>query len=188
MTAPASQPLELAVIACDQAPDLEVAVRRLHDRCRMTAGPLRNARITIVDNGSTDGTWLAAQALAAELDGVASRRTDERLGPKALRGLMADSDADVVAFLRVGPESDLGALLAPLAALRRPLPRPRSEACRAVRCSPPLRAAPDSSPCSSRAPARDRRRPARRPRSRVRPRRDRLPRPEPVLQSRSPPR
>ena len=114
MTSPAAHPLELAVIAFDQAPDLGLAVRRLHGHCRGAEGPLRDAPITIVDNGSTDGTWLAAQALAAELDGVATRRTDERLGTKALRGLMADSGADTVAFVRVGPNSDLDTLLAPL--------------------------------------------------------------------------
>jgi hypothetical protein len=67
-------------------------------------------RITIVDNGSTDGTWRVATALAAELEQVHARRLDIRGRGAALRAAWQDSPADIVAYMDVDLSTDLDAL------------------------------------------------------------------------------
>jgi glycosyltransferase involved in cell wall biosynthesis len=75
-------------------------------------------RITIVDNGSTDATWLVATTLANTLDRVVARRLEIRGRGAALKVAWRESPADIVAYMDVDLSTDLGALLpliAPLA-------------------------------------------------------------------------
>ncbi|NRQ34939.1 glycosyltransferase [Nonomuraea sp. NN258] len=67
-------------------------------------------RITIVDNGSTDGTWPIATALAGELERVHARRLDIRGRGAALKAAWRESPADIVAYMDVDLSTDLGAL------------------------------------------------------------------------------
>ncbi|GAA2207988.1 hypothetical protein GCM10009850_034460 [Nonomuraea monospora] len=67
-------------------------------------------RITIVDNGSTDGTWRVAASLANELEQVHARRLDIRGRGAALRAAWQDSTADIVAYMDVDLSTDLDAL------------------------------------------------------------------------------
>src|SRR5438105_1426868 len=59
------------------------------------------ARITVVDNASTDSTLAVARAAACELDGVHVLHLDEKGRGRALRAAWAQSDADVVAYMDV---------------------------------------------------------------------------------------
>ena len=68
-------------------------------------------RITIADNASTDGTWRIACALAAELDGVACVRLDQKGRGRALHHVWSASDAAVLAYMDVDLSTDLAALL-----------------------------------------------------------------------------
>jgi glycosyltransferase involved in cell wall biosynthesis/putative flippase GtrA len=68
-------------------------------------------RITIVDNASTDGTWLCATRLARDLPHVSARHLDEKGRGRALRAAWAESDAPVVAYMDVDLSTDLAALL-----------------------------------------------------------------------------
>ena len=75
------------------------------------------ARITIADNGSTDGTWPQALALAAELPAVRAVRLERPGRGGALRSIWSASDADVLAYMDVDLSTDLNALLPLLAPL-----------------------------------------------------------------------
>src|SRR5205085_272991 len=68
-------------------------------------------RITIADNGSSDGTWDAATALAQELPGVRAVRLAERGRGRALHAIWSRSDAAVLAYMDVDLSTDLSALL-----------------------------------------------------------------------------
>lgn len=89
--------------------DLAPSVRRLHaylrDRFPFTA------RITIADNGSTDGTWTAALVLARELELVRAVRLDQPGRGRALRSVWSASDCEVLAYMDVDLSTDLNALL-----------------------------------------------------------------------------
>ena len=89
---------------CDLAP----SIRRLHaylcDRFPFTA------RITIADNGSTDGTWAEALALAGQLDLVRAVRLDQPGRGRALRTVWSVSECEVLAYMDVDLSTDLNAL------------------------------------------------------------------------------
>jgi putative flippase GtrA len=89
--------------------DLERSVRRLHTYLTLCF-PFP-ARITIADNGSTDGTWGIAQRLAAEVRGVRAVHLPEKGRGGALAAVWQDSDAPVVAYMDVDLSTDLDALL-----------------------------------------------------------------------------
>ena len=89
--------------------DLGPSVRRL--RAYLDAAFPCRARITIADNGSTDGTWAQALALAAELRGVRAVRIDRPGRGGALRSVWSASEADVCAYMDVDLSTDLNALL-----------------------------------------------------------------------------
>lgn len=74
-------------------------------------------RITIVDNGSTDGTWRIAAALAGEFAEVHARRLEVRGRGAALRAAWRSSPADIVAYMDVDLSTDLDALFPLLAAV-----------------------------------------------------------------------
>ncbi len=101
--------VEIVVPVLNEERDLAPSVRRLvaHLAGRF---PFR-AVVTIADNGSTDGTWAAAQVLAAELDGVRAVRLEQRGRGHALRSVWSASRADVLAYMDVDLSTDLNALL-----------------------------------------------------------------------------
>lgn len=73
------------------------------------------ARVTIVDNASTDQTWAIATSLALELPGVRAMRLGATGRGRAVRFAWLASDAPVVAYMDVDLSTGLDALL-PLAA------------------------------------------------------------------------
>ena len=101
--------VEIVVPVRDEERDLAPSIRRL---VSYLAGrfPFR-AVVTIADNGSTDGTWAAAQALAAELHGVRAVRLERPGRGHALRSVWSASRADVLAYMDVDLSTDLNALL-----------------------------------------------------------------------------
>jgi hypothetical protein len=74
-------------------------------------------RITIVDNASTDGTWLQASKLAVLHDEVDALHLDAKGRGRALRAAWSRSDAAIVAYMDVDLSTDLRALLPLLAPL-----------------------------------------------------------------------
>ena len=74
------------------------------------AGLPWSARVTVVDNASTDRTWEIASALAAELAGVRALRLERKGRGGALRAAWTASDAAVVAYTDVDLSTDLAAL------------------------------------------------------------------------------
>ncbi len=104
--------LELVVLTQDQEADVEQTIRGLH---RLLSKRLaRPWTITIADRSSSDSTPIIAALLAKDLDRVGCRSLPGNLEDKALRREWANSSADVVAFARLGGETDLDTLLAPL--------------------------------------------------------------------------
>jgi glycosyltransferase involved in cell wall biosynthesis len=101
--------VEIVVPVRDEEGDLAPSIGRL---AAYLAGrfPFR-AVVTIADNGSIDGTWAAAQALAAELDGVRAVRLELPRRGRALRTVWSASRADVLAYMDVDLSTDLNALL-----------------------------------------------------------------------------
>ena len=101
--------VEIVVPVLNEERDLAPNVRRL---VAYLAGrfPFRSV-VTIADNGSTDGTWAAAQDLAAELDGVRAVRLERPGRGHALRSVWSASRADVLAYMDVDLSTDLNALL-----------------------------------------------------------------------------
>jgi putative flippase GtrA len=106
---------EIVVPVRNEEHDLVGSVRRLdahlRDRFPFTA------RITIADNGSTDGTWSQAEALESELDSVRAVRLERPGRGGALRSVWSQSDAAVLAYMDVDLSTDLNALLPLLAPL-----------------------------------------------------------------------
>ncbi|POM22603.1 Undecaprenyl-phosphate mannosyltransferase [Actinomadura rubteroloni] len=101
--------VEVVVPVHNEERVLAASVRRLH---RYLDGTFPYPfRITIADNASTDGTWRAAQALAAELEGVRAVRLDRKGRGRALRHVWSGSDADVVAYMDADLSTDLDAFL-----------------------------------------------------------------------------
>jgi glycosyltransferase involved in cell wall biosynthesis len=107
----AAPEVEIVVPVRDEERDLGPSVRRLAEY--LSSRVPFSARITIADNGSTDGTWAAAVALAGELDAVRAVRLAEPGRGRALRSIWAQSDADVLAYMDVDLSTDLNARLRP---------------------------------------------------------------------------
>lgn len=74
-------------------------------------------RITIVDNGSIDGTWRVARSLSREFPRVYARRLETRGRGAALKAAWRDSPADIVAYMDVDLSTGLGALFPMVASL-----------------------------------------------------------------------
>ena len=81
--APHRAQVEIVIPVRNEDRDLVPGVRRL-DACLRETFPFIT-RITIADNGSTDGTWAQALALAEELPSVSATRL-ERPGSRSPRG------------------------------------------------------------------------------------------------------
>jgi putative flippase GtrA len=106
--------IDVAVPVFNEAAQLDMSVRRLRDHLdRHLPWP---ATVTIVDNGSTDGTGAIGDHLAAELSGVRCLHLAEKGRGRALRAAWTASDAEVVAYTDVDLSTGLDALL-PLVAL-----------------------------------------------------------------------
>jgi putative flippase GtrA len=105
-TAPA---VDVVVPVYNEEADLERGVRRLQAYLR-DHFPV-SARITIVDNGSTDGTRAIAEALERELGGVRAVHLPAKGRGGALARAWLDSDALVLAYTDVDLSTDLDALL-----------------------------------------------------------------------------
>ena len=107
--------VEIVIPVRNEDRDLVPGVRRLHAYLHETF-PFAT-RITIADNGSTDGTWAQALALAGELPSVSATRLERPGRGGALRSIWSASDADVCAYMDVDLSTDLNALLPLLAPL-----------------------------------------------------------------------
>jgi protocatechuate 3,4-dioxygenase beta subunit len=104
--------LEVVLVACNQAADLEQIARRVHRYVTYTyAGTWR---MTIVDHASSDGTWAEAERVAGSLRSTSARHLPQQLSRKALHNEFSSSEASTAAFLVASPNMDLDEILAPL--------------------------------------------------------------------------
>jgi glycosyltransferase involved in cell wall biosynthesis len=101
--------VDVAVPVHNEEGDLERSLRRLH-RHLVRRFPFP-ARITIVDNASTDRTWAIARRLEGELPEVRAMRLDRKGRGHALRTAWLQSDAPVLAYMAVDLSTGLEALL-----------------------------------------------------------------------------
>jgi glycosyltransferase involved in cell wall biosynthesis len=101
--------VDIVVPVKNEEHDLEPSVIRLveHLRC---AFPF-SARVTIADNGSTDGTWLVASTLEAKFPEVRAVHLDIPGRGRALHQIWSSSDAEVLGYMDVDLSTDLNALL-----------------------------------------------------------------------------
>jgi putative flippase GtrA len=105
--------VELVVPVFNEAHVLQESIWRLHRY--LSAHLPVEWRITIVDNGSTDGTLDVAEGLAASLPDVGVVHLDRKGRGSALRAAWSASPARVLAYLDVDLSTDLAGL-APLIA------------------------------------------------------------------------
>src|SRR5690242_812733 len=104
--APGGPPVvDVVIPVYNEERDLVPSVRRLHLFLEEEF-PLP-ARITIVDNASTDATWPLARMLADDLPGVRAVRLEEKGRGRALRAAWETSDAPVLAYMDVDLSTDL---------------------------------------------------------------------------------
>jgi putative flippase GtrA len=108
-TANAAPSIDVVVPVYNEVESLGSSIACLHDYL-LERFPF-SFRITIADNGSTDGTWELAQELERELAGVRALRLDEKGRGRALHGVWSESDASVLVYMDVDLSTDLSALL-----------------------------------------------------------------------------
>jgi len=101
--------VDIVVPVRNEERDLAPSVRRLVSYLREDF-PF-TARVTIADNGSTDGTWAIADRLASDFDEVRAVRMEQPGRGRALRAVWSQSDAEVLAYMDVDLSTDLNALL-----------------------------------------------------------------------------
>jgi putative flippase GtrA len=101
--------VEIAVPVYNEVGTLARSIARLSAYLRH-AFPF-SVRITIADNGSTDGTWEAALALAAHSPEIRAVRLEEKGRGRALKAVWSTSDAKVLAYMDVDLSTNLSALL-----------------------------------------------------------------------------
>jgi putative flippase GtrA len=106
---PGRTQVEIVVPVRDEETDLAPSVRRLH--AYLAGGFPFRTRVTIADNGSSDGTWDIALALAAELSDVSAVRLAQPGRGLALRSIWSRSGSEVLAYMDVDLSTDLNALL-----------------------------------------------------------------------------
>jgi protocatechuate 3,4-dioxygenase beta subunit len=104
--------LELVLVACNQAADLEQIARRVHKY--VTYAYSGTWQMTIVDHASSDGTWAEAERAADRLRATTARHLPQQLSRKALHNEFSSSEASTAAFLVATPDMDLDDILAPL--------------------------------------------------------------------------
>src|SRR5438552_17293746 len=109
-TSPVVAPLvDIAIPVYNEERDLERSVRRLR-RYLDNQFPFE-ARITVVDNASTDATWAIAQRLALELAGVRAMRLEAKGRGRAIRRAWLASEAAIVAYMDADLSTHLDGLL-----------------------------------------------------------------------------
>jgi putative flippase GtrA len=108
-TEPGAPAVEIVVPVYNERDALVASIRRLDDYL-LSRFPF-SFRITIADNGSTDGTWELAQRLELGLAHVRAVRLDEKGRGRALHKVWSESDARVLAYMDVDLSTDLAALL-----------------------------------------------------------------------------
>jgi putative flippase GtrA len=101
--------VDIVVPVRNEERDLAPSVRRLVSYLR--EGFPFTARVTIADNGSTDGTWAIADRLAREYDEVRAVHLEQPGRGRALRAIWSQSEAEVLAYMDVDLSTDLNALL-----------------------------------------------------------------------------
>jgi glycosyltransferase involved in cell wall biosynthesis len=101
--------VDIAIPVYNEEHDLERSVRRLR-RYLDHQFPFE-ARITVVDNASTDATWAIARRLALESRGVRAMRLESKGRGRAVRKAWLESNAPIVAYMDVDLSTDLDALL-----------------------------------------------------------------------------
>jgi Glycosyl transferase family 2 len=101
--------VDIVVPVRNEERDLAPSVRRLVGYLR-EAFPF-TARVTIADNGSSDGTWAIACGLAREFAEVRAVRLEQPGRGRALRAVWSRSDAEILAYMDVDLSTDLNALL-----------------------------------------------------------------------------
>ena len=106
---PRAPVLDVVLPVHDEAGTLEASVRRV--RGFLDAHVPYPARVTVVDNASTDGTDGIAVRLAATVPGVVSRRLEAKGRGRALRAAWLGSDAAVLVYMDMDLSTDLSALL-----------------------------------------------------------------------------
>jgi glycosyltransferase involved in cell wall biosynthesis len=106
---PAAPSVDVVVPVYNEVAALGASVESLH-RYLLGQFPF-SFRITIADNGSTDGTWELAQELALDLDHVRALRLDEKGRGRALHAVWSESDASVLVYMDVDLSTGLSALL-----------------------------------------------------------------------------
>lgn len=107
--------LECFIPAYNEAADLETNVVRLVTFCRGALG--EGFRVTIVDNGSTDGTAAAADVLALSHREVAALHFAEKGRGRALRRSFLRSEAQWLGYMDADLSTHLAALPPALARL-----------------------------------------------------------------------
>ncbi|HLJ98769.1 MAG TPA: bifunctional glycosyltransferase family 2/GtrA family protein [Streptosporangiaceae bacterium] len=101
--------VDIVVPVKNEERDLEPSVRRLVEYLR--DGFPFPARVTIADNGSTDGTWQVAARLEVAFPEVRAVHLNLPGRGRALRAIWSASEADVLAYMDVDLSTDLNALL-----------------------------------------------------------------------------
>jgi putative flippase GtrA len=125
--------LDVVVPVHNEEADLEPCLRRLH--AHLTEHLPYPFRITVAENGSTDGSVAVASRVAAELGDVHVLVLTEPGRGRALRTAWERSEADVLVYMDVDLSTDLAALL-PLVA---PLISGHSDLAIGTRLSPSSR-------------------------------------------------
>ena len=99
--------VEVVLPVLNEAKVLEASLRTLHSFLRSQAD--HDYRITIADNGSTDGTLVIARRLASELPDVGVFHVDQAGRGRALTQAWLASDADVLAYIDIDLSTGLEA-------------------------------------------------------------------------------
>jgi glycosyltransferase involved in cell wall biosynthesis len=101
--------VEIVVPVKNEEDDLAPGITRLVSY--LTDAFPFSVRVTVADNGSTDGTWAAAQVLAARFAAVRAVHLDQSGRGRALHQIWSSSDAEVLAYMDVDLSTGLNALL-----------------------------------------------------------------------------
>ena len=97
--------VEVILPVLNEERDLPRSVATLH---RFLGQHLENPwRITVADNGSTDGTPRICQELAQQFDRVGSIRLEQRGRGRALKRAFFETKSDIVAYMDVDLSTDL---------------------------------------------------------------------------------
>ncbi|MEY3053470.1 MAG: hypothetical protein RLY31_3255 [Bacteroidota bacterium] len=102
---------DVTIPVLNEAPTLEIQVRKLYAFLRKQFPDARQWRIVIADNGSTDGTLPIAQRLAEELPEVVSLTVPRKGVGLALKHAWEHSEADFVGYMDLDLATDLNHFL-----------------------------------------------------------------------------